>query len=395
MDEFNEEVSFVITDGYLFISLLLAISAALVVADRSGRFKLFKYVPGFVILYIVAALLNTIGVFDHSGGDIDAVGDTLRTALLPAMILLMLFKCDVRQIIKLGPKLLLTFAVTAGSIIIGFIVSYLILHSSLDPEAWKALGALNASWTGGSANMVAVQEVLQAPKNVFGYVLIVDTVLYSFWLLLVFSSVTVSDKFDKWTKADMSKLDFTDKVTAEEEKPMTLSSIFGLIGFALLASALAIRLGELLPEVGAVIDGTAWTILIVSVLGLVIGSTRFGKAAGSNELATILLYLIIGIIASGSDFTSLAEAPLYLVAGIIVLVVHIVIMLIYAKLSRTELFSIAVASTANIGGIASAPVVAGAFNRQLVPVGVLFALMGTFLGTFLGLWSAQILSGLA
>lgn len=90
MDEFNEEVSFVITDGYLFISLLLAISAALVVADRSGRFKLFKYVPGFVILYIVAALLNTIGVFDHSSGDIDAVGDTLRTALLPAMILLML-----------------------------------------------------------------------------------------------------------------------------------------------------------------------------------------------------------------------------------------------------------------------------------------------------------------
>lgn len=243
--------------------------------------------------------------------------------------------------------------------------------------------------------MVAVQEVLQAPENVFGYVLIVDTVLYSFWLLLVFSSVTVSDKFDTWTKADMSKLDFTDTIAAEDEKPMTLPSIFGLIGFALLASALAIRLGELLPEVGAVIDGTAWTILIVSVLGLAIGSTRFGRTAGSNELATILLYLIIGIIASGSDFTSLAEAPLYLVAGIIVLVVHIVIMLIYAKLTRTELFSIAVASTANIGGIASAPVVAGAFNRQLVPVGVLFALMGTFLGTFLGLWSAQILSGLA
>jgi uncharacterized membrane protein len=393
--QFNEEVSFVITDGFLFISLLLAISAALVVADRSGRFKVFKYVPGFVFLYIVAALLNTFGVFDHTGGNIDDVGDALSDALLPAMILLMLFKCDVRQIIKLGPKLVLTFAVTAASIIIGFIVSYLILHSSLDPEAWKALGALNASWTGGSANMVAVQEVLHAPKAVFGYVLIVDTVLYSFWLLLIFSSVTFSDKFNKWTKADMSKLDFTARVEQDEEKPMTLPSIFGLIGFALLASAIATRIGELLPEIGAVIDSTAWTILIVSILGLVIGSTRFGKAAGSNELASIMLYLIIGIIASGSDFTSLAEAPLYLVAGIIVLLVHIVIMLIYAKLSRTELFSIAVASTANIGGIASAPVVAGAFNRQLVPVGVLFALMGTFLGTFLGLWSAQILSGLA
>src|SRR5699024_2487300 len=119
-----------------------------------------------------------------------------------------------------------------------------------------------------------------------------------------------------------------------------------------------------------------------------------GRAAGPSELATIMLYLIIGIIASGSDFTSLAEAPLYLVAGIIVLLVHIVIMLIYAKLTKTELFSIAVASTANIGGIASAPVVAGAFNRQLVPVGVLFALIGAFAGTFLGLWTAQIMSGI-
>lgn len=384
-----------ITDGFLFISLLLAISAGLVVADRSGRFKLFKYVPGFVLLYIVAALLNTVGVFDHETGNIDEVGDALRSALLPAMILLMLFKCDIRQIVRLGPKLLLTFAVTALSIIIGFVISFLLLHSTLDPEAWKALGALNASWTGGSANMVAVQEVLHAPETVFGYVLIVDTVLYSFWLLLIFSSVTVSDAFNRWTKADMSKLDFTDRVSDDEEKPMTLSSIFGLLGFALLVSALAIQVGELLPEVGVVINASAWTILIVSILGLVIGSTKYGRAAGSSEISSILLYLIIGIIASGSDFTSLAEAPMYLVAGIIVLLVHIAIMLVYAKLTKTELFSIAVASTANIGGIASAPVVAGAFNRQLVPVGVLFALMGTFLGTFLGLMSAQLLSGLA
>src|SRR5690625_6466124 len=55
----EEGVSFVITDGFLFISLLLAISAGLVVAGNSGRFKVFKYVPGFVFLYIVAALLNT------------------------------------------------------------------------------------------------------------------------------------------------------------------------------------------------------------------------------------------------------------------------------------------------------------------------------------------------
>nr|WP_209044111.1 DUF819 family protein [Brevibacterium marinum] len=372
--------------------MLLAISAVLVVAGRSGKFKVFKYVPGFVFLYIVAALLNTVGLFDHDA--VDGVGDGLQDALLPAMILLLLFKCDVRQIIRLGPKLLLTFVVTAASIVIGFLVAYLIVHSALAPEAWKGLGALNASWTGGSANMVAVQDIVEAPEDIFGYVLIVDTVLYSFWLLLVFSSVAISDKFNRWTRADASKFDFADRVTDEEEQPMTLSSIIGLLGFALLVSALATQVGELLPEVGAVINASAWTILIVSILGLIIGSTRWGRAAGSSELATIMLYLIIGVIASGSDFTSLAEAPLYLVTGVIVLLVHIVIMLVYAKLTKTELFSIAVASTANIGGIASAPVVAGAFNRQLVPVGVLFALIGTFSGTFLGLWAAQLMSGI-
>ncbi|GAA3848035.1 MULTISPECIES: DUF819 family protein [Brevibacterium] len=381
-----------ISDGFLYISVLIAISAGLVIAGRSGRFRIFAYVPGFVFLYIIAALLNTIGVFDHSES-VTAVGDGLRTALLPAMILLLLFKCDLRQIIRLGPKLLLTFAVTAASIVVGFLVAYLILRSVLDPEAWKALGALNASWTGGSANMVAVQEILKASEDVFGYVLIVDTVIYSFWLLLIFSSVTVSDRFDRWTKADTSKLSVAE-ADDEDEAPLTLPALFGLLGFALLVSALAIQAGELLPEVGTVINASTWTILIVSVLGLAIGSTRLGRIRGSSELATMMLYIIIGIIASGSDFTSLTQAPLYLVAGLIVIVVHAAIMLVYAKLTKTELFSIAVASTANIGGIASAPVVAGAFNRQLVPVGVLFALMGTFLGTFLGLASAQIMSAL-
>src|SRR5699024_8762150 len=164
----NEGVSFVITDGFLFISLLLAISAVLVIAGNSGRFKVFKYVPGFVFLYIVAALINTVGLFDLDA--IDGVGDGVQDALLPAMILLLLFKCDVRQIVRLGPKLLLTYAVTAASIMIGFIVAYLIVHSALAPESWKALGALNASWTGGSANMVAVQDILEAPEDIFGYV---------------------------------------------------------------------------------------------------------------------------------------------------------------------------------------------------------------------------------
>lgn len=140
---------------------------------------------------------------------------------------------------------------------------------------------------------------------------------------------------------------------------------------------------------GAVINATTWSILIVSLLGLVVAVTPLGKTAGSSEVATLMLFVVIGQIASGSDFSAITQAPIYLLMGAIVLVFHAAVMIIYAKLTTTELFSLAVASTANVGGIASAPVVAAAFNMQLVPVGVLYALIGSFMGTFVGLTAAR------
>lgn len=422
-----------ITDGFLFLSLLIAISAVLVYLEKRRGVRVFRFVPGFVFLYLIAALLNTIGVFGESDSITD-VGGGVKDALLPAMIMLLLFQCDIRQIIKLGPKLLLTYAASALSILLGFVLTFLVFRGLLDPEAWKGLSALAASWTGGSANMVAVQGILDAPENVFGHVLIVDTIIYSVWLLVMFSSVTVSDRFNAWTKADTSYLDVHSSATApaatgatastaatrapaatdapaaagastavgapaatgaEAGETLDLVSLFRVLALGLFASAAATWIGGLLPEIGVVVTSTTWTILIVSVLGLIIGSTRWGKMPGSSEVAQIMLYIIIGVIAADSDFTSLVEAPLYLLAGVMVVLIHLVLMVLYAKATKTELFSIAVASTANIGGVASAPVVASAFNRQLVPVGVLFALIGAFAGTFFGLAVGQVLAAFA
>lgn len=387
-----------ITDGFLFISLLIAIAAILVYLDKARGLPVFRYVPGFVFLYLIAALLNTVGVFGESDS-IDAVGGGVKDALLPAMIMLLLFQCDVRKIIKLGPKLLLTYAATAVSIMLGFVITFAVLKGVLEAEAWKGLAALAASWTGGSANMAAVQGILNPPENIFGHVLIVDTIVYSVWLLVMFSSVGISDKFNAWTKADTSALssraastgEGSEKSSADEEK-MDLVALFRVLAIGLFGSALATVIGGKLPEIGVVVNSTTWTILIVSIVGLIIGSTKYGKMAGASDVAYIMLYIIIGVIAAGSDFTSLVEAPIYLLAGLMVVTIHFVLMIIYAKLTKTELFSLAVASTANIGGVASAPVVAGAFNRELVPVGVLFALIGAFAGTFFGLAAGQVMS---
>ena len=403
-----------ITDGFFFLATLIGIAAILVYLEKRRGMAVFKYVPGFVFLYLIAATLNTLGVFGQTDS-IDAVGSGVKDALLPAMIMLLLFQCDVRQIIKLGPKLMLTYTAAVVSIFAGFVVAFLLFKGVLDPEAWKGFAALAGSWTGGSANMVAVQEILQAPESLFGHVLIVDTIVYSLWLLLMFSGTGIAQRFNAWVKADTSYLETqaaavansgdTSAGEAGKDKgggdsngrgeTLDLVALFRVIALGLFASAAATWVGNQLPEIGVVVTSTTWTILIVSVLGLIIGSTRFGKMPGASEVSHIMLYIIIGIIAAGSDFSSLVEAPLYLLAGFVVVTVHLLLMVLYAKLTRTELFSLAVASTANIGGVASAPVVASAYSQQLVPVGVLYALIGAFAGTFFGLATGQILSMLS
>ncbi|WP_293877072.1 DUF819 family protein [uncultured Brevibacterium sp.] len=402
-----------ITDGFFFLATLIGIAAILVYLEKRRGMAVFKYVPGFVFLYLIAATLNTLGVFGQTDS-IDAVGSGVKDALLPAMIMLLLFQCDVRQIIKLGPKLMLTYAAAVVSIFAGFVIAFLLFKGVLDPEAWKGFAALAGSWTGGSANMVAVQEILQAPESLFGHVLIVDTIVYSLWLLLMFSGTGIAQRFNAWVKADTSYLetqvaavtnpgDTSAGVGGKNKggdsngrgETLDLVALFRVIALGLFASAAATWVGNQLPEIGVVVTSTTWTILIVSVLGLIIGSTRFGKMPGASEVSHIMLYIIIGIIAAGSDFSSLVEAPLYLLAGFVVVTIHLLLMVLYAKLTRTELFSLAVASTANIGGVASAPVVASAYSQQLAPVGVLYALIGAFAGTFFGLATGQILSMLS
>ena len=383
-----------ITDGLLMLGVLLALSCVLIVLERTTGWKVFKYVPGMVFMYLLCATLNTLGVFSQDEATREPIAQ-VKDVLLPAMILLFLFGCDLRKIIKLGPKLLLTFFVAALSLSVGMIGVYALFQGLVHTEAWKVFGALLASWTGGSANMVAVQDILQAPENIFGYALITDTIGYSVWLMLMFASVAISPKFNKWTRANTTYLEERGaEDLAEEKRPVTVASLSIVVFGSIFVSTVSIWIGGLLPEIGAVVNATTWSILFVSLLGLAIAVTPLGKTAGSSEVATLMLFVVIGQIASGSDFSAITQAPLYLLMGALVLIFHALVMVVYAKLTKTELFSLAVASTANVGGIASAPVVAAAFNKQLVPVGVLYALIGSFMGTFVGLAAAQIMSAL-
>lgn len=384
-----------IQDGFMYVSVLTAFAALMVGIEK--RFKanrFFKFIPGIVLIYIGAALMQTAGLFGDSESNA-AMYAGVKNALLPAMLMLMLLKCDVRSVIKLGPRMLGGFIVAVFSIMIGFILVYAIFKNFYVEDTWKAFGALSGSWTGGSANMVALQGILDVPENIFGYALMMDTINYAVWVMFMFWLVPFAAKFNKWTKANVSFIENSiDEVAAtseSEKKGPQFQHLLYLLGLGLFVSALSTFVGGRLPEVGAVINATSWTIMIASVVGLVLAVTPAARIPGTLDVSNVMLYIVVALIASQSDFSNLAQAPIYLVSGFLIMFVHLVIMLLLAKLFKYDLFTLGVASLANIGGMASAPMLAAAYNRALIPVGVIMALMGSFLGTYFGMTIAKIL----
>ncbi len=385
-----------ITDGFSYLAFLMAISAFIVFAEQKSKAKLFEYLPAIVIIYFTVMLLSTFGLWQKSTS-VTATYKTLKSDLLPAMIFLMLLNADMREIMKLGRKMLLTFLLASTSIALGFIGMFAFFHSAFAPDAWKAFAALTGSWMGGTGNMVAIQGALDLPDGALGYTLLIDSVDYAVWVMILLALVPFAKRFNAWTGADTSAIDSVGERLAlkdAEKKPMDFASLFLLLGMALLVSALSQYGAGFLP-VTDFLTHTTWVVIIATLAGMFFAMTPFARLAGASELANIMLYLIVALIASRANFSELTEAPLYILAGFVIIAIHAAMMILFAKLFRLDLFSLGVASLANIGGVASAPILASAYSKALIPIGVLMAMMGYILGTFGGLMVGKILEMIA
>ncbi|MBR7795719.1 DUF819 family protein [Agaribacter marinus] len=382
-----------ITDGFFYIAVLVALAALMVgIENKFSSNRFLKFIPGIVLIYIGAAFLQTIGLFDNEATA--PAYSIVKNALLPAMLMMMLLKCDIRSIIKLGPRMLGGYFVAVISIILGFAIVYLIFNHFYVADTWRAFGALAGSWTGGSANMVALQDILQVPENIFGYVLMMDTINYAVWVMFMFWLVPFAGAFNRWTKADTTIMDnglAEDAGKMNDMQGTEFKHMMYLLGIGLLVSALATLAGNHLPALGDVFSSTTWTILIASVIGLILGQTRISKIPGALDVSNVMLYIIVALIASQSDFSQIAQAPIYLISGFLIMLIHLVIMLLLGKLFKYDLFTLGIASLANIGGMASAPMLAASYSRSLIPVGVVMALIGSFLGTYFGMFIGKIL----
>ena len=385
-----------IESGFAYLALLLFIAASIVYVEKKTQATLFEYLPSIVLIYFIVMLASTFGIWQKTD-EITNTYKALKSNLLPAMIFLMLLLADMREIFKLGKKMILTFLLASVSIGLGFIGMFVLFHTAFDTQSWKAFAALSGSWMGGTANMVAIQGALHLPDSAMGYTLLIDSIDYAIWVMILLALVPFAKRFNTWTNADTAIIDEVGARLAAKDaakKTIDFASLFFLVGVAMLVSAVTQYIASYLPN-SAFLTTSTWVVILSTLLGIVFAMTPLAKISGSSELANIMLYLIVALIASRANFTELTQAPLYILAGFVIIAIHVSIMVLFAKLFKLDLFSLGVASLANIGGVASAPILASAYSKALIPIGVLMAMMGYILGTFGGLIVGKILAFIA
>ena len=248
-----------ITNGFTYIAVLVFIAALLVWLQRYTKSKFFDYAPPIVLLYLITMILCTLGAWDMEATK--PAYSVLKNNLLYAMIFLMLLRCDIRKIIKLGPKMLGGFFAASVSISVAFIATFAIMKGPLGSEAWKALGALCGSWMGGSGNMIAVQAALDIGEADMAYALVVDSIDYSIWVMFLLWAINLAPKFNKWVKADTTTLDevsrrLEEDAKSNEDKASFVNLIF-LLGLALVISAFGQDIGAALNSAMPFLDRPA------------------------------------------------------------------------------------------------------------------------------------------
>lgn len=266
-------------------------------------------------------------------------------------------------------------------------------------DIWMGFAALSGSWIGGTANMVAIADSVGMPDAMYGPIIVVDTVVGYGWMgvLLFFSAFQT--RFDKRTNARTEVIEETNRRLAElsvHRRPIDLGQVIMLVGLGFAGSVLAVNVGAVLPQLGdpTIISSTTWTVLLVVTVGLVLSFTplRSLEEVGASHFGYAALYLLLAGIGARANLREVLEAPIYLAAGVVWIGVHVAVLFGAARLVRAPLFFIATGSMANIGGAASAPVVAGVYHPAMAPVGLLMAVAGYVLGIYGALGCAWLLS---
>ncbi|ARN71798.1 DUF819 domain-containing protein [Nonlabens tegetincola] len=420
-------------DAIVFGLLMICLAIVFYASSREDGFwkKFFTYVPALLMCYLLPSFLSTTGIISGESWQIIENGKLVEKEsnlyymasryLLPAALVLMTLSIDLKAVFNLGSKALLMFLTGTAGIIIGGPLAVLLIGSFI-PEAiggegtdavWRGLATLAGSWIGGGANQTAMLEVYEYSQDKYGGMVIVDIVVANLWMAILLFGIGKSQLFDKWTKADNTAIEeLKQKVsdyTTAVKREATVTDIFVMSGIGFGAVAVSHLLSEFLSStfqanesiagniyLSFLTSGFFWIIAIATLIGILLSFTpaKRYEGTGASRIGGIFIYILVATIGMKMDLTKIMDNPFLILIGLVWMFFHAMLLIIVAKLIKAPYFFLAVGSQANVGGAASAPVVAAEFHPSLTSVGVLLAVFGYVVGT-LGAIACTILMQLA
>lgn len=419
IQDVDKEVEPLITGDFQVLAVLLAFLALLFLGASHPRVsKLFKVIPLLVFAYFVPTAMSNLDLIPRKM----ALYDVVLDVFLPASLFLMVLAVDLKAVLRLGKTALTLFLAATISIVVGGPLAYLLGLSLFPAEltagtepAWKGLAALSGSWIGGGANMAAVASSveLSMSSGLFGLMVVVDVAVANAWMFFLLLFAGKEREMDAALGARRGAIDeVRERVEGYEAKvarPSTLRDLMVLFALSIGGTVVAAALGEQIydltlgaaPAAGAeaarqdkpFLSAFAWTVILVTTFALLLSFTRTRslEGAGASKLGSVFLYLLVATIGARADFSELNKGIGLLGVGAVWMLFHVGVMWFVRRWLKAPIFFLAVGSKANIGGAASAPIVASAFHPSLATVGVLLAVVGYVLGTYAALTCAYLL----
>ena len=380
-----------ITQGFDFIAVMFGLCGVLVALENRFKLTFFQWFPSIVLVMLGSMTLYTLGLWKFTE-EVRLARETVRDNLIPAMLFLMSLKFNLALIRRLGARLIVLCLASTLTIMVGFIVTHLIMGNFLGEETPLTFAIMSAGWTGGTQNFVAVKEALSVTDDAMTYTLLMGALCYSVWLVIILSLKPFKAKFDKFLRAEEGGIEkiLHSLDDYSSEKKVDMPSLILMIGLSLLVAAISNHLAASISTLG-IFNEMIWVIIISSAFGMLAAPTVLGRLPGNNEVSGIMLYVIVALVGAEVSLGAISQAPIYILSGFMILLIHGSILLVIARLLRINILLAGIASIANIGSAPSAAVVGAAYDSKLVPVAIIMALIGSMSGSFVGLTVSEIL----
>jgi len=409
----HSEEALITNDAILFGILMIMLAFIFKTSTSKHPFwkKFYKVFPMLLLCYFLPSLLTTFGLVNPEESQLYFVASRY---LLPASLVLLTLSVDLKEVLKLGPKALIMFLTGTVGVVIGGPMAIMIVSivspetvGGAGPEAvWRGMTTIAGSWIGGGANQAAMYEIFKPSDKLYSIMITVDVIVAEIWMAFLLIGVGKTKSIDRFFKADASSvINLQEKMHEFSQKIARIPSLTDLmviLGFGLgvtglchlLADSIAPFIQEHAPflERFSLTSNFFWLIVLATSIGLGLSFTKVRnlEGAGASKIGSVFIYILVATIGMKMNILKIFDNPGIFVVGGIWMLIHVFLLLIVAKIIRSPYFFLAVGSKANIGGAASAPVVAAAFHPSLAPVGVLLAVLGYALGTY-GAWLCGIL----